>query len=150
MNFKIELIDEARKWYRLYSVWFFVVLGALPDIYNAVVAAGLLEGIFPAESKVPALFSRLVNLIALAGLISRMVKQKKLEYDMEHPIVAPGDPTAAVVSPPIPGLAVVSPIPAKVADAIIESKADELAKAAAEKAEENATQVPSSAPPAGP
>ena len=75
---KIELVDEWRKWYAMYSIWAFVLLGALPDIYNLAVQFNLLTG-----DNAPALLARTINTVAFLGAVSRMVKQKKLDLDAQ-------------------------------------------------------------------
>lgn len=75
---KIELVKEANKWYAMYSIWAFVLLGALPDIYNLAVQFNLLTG-----DSAPAFLARAVNLIAFLGAVGRLVKQKALELDAE-------------------------------------------------------------------
>lgn len=75
---KIELVKEANKWYAMYSIWAFVLLGALPDIYNLAVQFNLLTG-----DSTPAFLARTVNLIAFLGAVGRLVKQKALELDAE-------------------------------------------------------------------
>lgn len=73
---KIQLIEEARKWYAMYSIWAFVLLGAMPDIYNLAIQFNLLTG-----DSAPAFLARTINTIAFLGAMARLVKQKKLELD---------------------------------------------------------------------
>jgi hypothetical protein len=72
------LVDGWRRAYRMYSAWFFVVLMALPDLYNAAIASNVITA-----DQVPQFFARIVNGIAFMGLASRVVRQKKLEKDAE-------------------------------------------------------------------
>lgn len=74
----IELIEGWQKAYRLYSVWFFVLLGSLGDIVNALNAAGIVF-----DEKVPSSVANLLNLIAAIGIVARVVRQKKLAADIE-------------------------------------------------------------------
>lgn len=67
----LQLVDGWKKWYAMYSIWFFAAAGMAPDIWNLVVQSGLLTG---AES--PAALNRIMNVIALGGAIFRLVQQK--------------------------------------------------------------------------
>ena len=75
---KIELIDGWQNAYRLYSFWFFLILGSLGDIMNALQKAGI--GL---EDKVPDSFTSMLNIIAAMGIIARVIRQKKLQADIE-------------------------------------------------------------------
>lgn len=66
----IRLIDDWKRAWKYYSTWALVVLGALPDIYNAIVASGLLD-----STDVPDQFTWTARLVALAGLIMRLIRQ---------------------------------------------------------------------------
>lgn len=68
------LIEGWRKAYAMYSTWFFIIIAALPDLYNQAIASGLLEA-----DTVPKAFARIINLIAFAGLTTRMLKQKRVD-----------------------------------------------------------------------
>lgn len=78
---KFELIDEWKKALSMYSVWAFIALGLAPEIYNLAVQFGMLTG-----DSAPAALSRIINTIAFAGAVLRLVKQKKLEMDSEKPV----------------------------------------------------------------
>ena len=71
ISIEVELIDDAKKFYKLYSIWFFAILGLLPDLYNLAVQDGLISG-----SNAPALLARAINIIAFIGAASGLVKQK--------------------------------------------------------------------------
>ena len=75
---KIELVDEWRKWYAMYSIWAFILLGALPDVYNLAIQFNVISG-----DNAPANLARTVNMVAFLGALGRMMKQKKLELDAE-------------------------------------------------------------------
>ncbi len=75
---KIELVDEWRKWYAMYSIWAFILLGALPDVYNLAIQFNVISG-----DNAPAILARTVNMVAFLGALGRMMKQKKLELDAE-------------------------------------------------------------------
>lgn len=74
----LELVNEWRQFYSMYSVWFFAVIGGAPDLYNLALSSGLLTG-----STAPPELARIINVIAFLGAASRLVKQKKLEAASE-------------------------------------------------------------------
>lgn len=61
-------IDDVGKAWKLASVWFFVALGASPELYDAFVANGMFDS-FPPH------FKLVLKVIAGAGILSRIVKQ---------------------------------------------------------------------------
>lgn len=69
---KIELITNWRHAWKMASVWVFIVIGAFPDIYNAVVAAGL-------HDQLPPMFVNALRILSVVGIGSRIIKQKVLE-----------------------------------------------------------------------
>lgn len=71
-KFELVLIEDWRKCWKLYSVWFFAILMAAPELYNAAISAGLLS-----QEQVPGLFSKLMSLVSFLGLVSRVVAQKQ-------------------------------------------------------------------------
>ncbi|QVD49329.1 hypothetical protein LUCX_259 [Xanthomonas phage vB_XciM_LucasX] len=64
------LIEDWRQAWKFYSMWFYLIVGLSPDIYNLLVAAGLFDG-----TDLPAMFDKGIKLIAAAGAIARLVKQ---------------------------------------------------------------------------
>lgn len=68
---KIQLVDGARAWYRMYSVWFFAAAGMVPEIWNLVVQSGLIT-----QDQSPAALNRIIQLVAVGGAIFRLVQQK--------------------------------------------------------------------------
>lgn len=80
MKFKLELIAEARKWYTMYSIWFFAALGCLPDLFNLAIQNGLIT-----SASAPVLLTRVINLVAFVGAASRLVKQKALAAETPTP-----------------------------------------------------------------
>jgi DMSO reductase anchor subunit len=70
----LELVTEWRKFYTMYSVWFFAIVGAAPDLYNLALQSGLLTG-----ASAPPQLAHLIALISFFGAASRLVKQKKLD-----------------------------------------------------------------------
>ncbi len=75
---KLTFVDEVRVWYKMYSVWFFAILGILPDLYNLAVDNHLLDG-----GNAPAFLARAINVIAFAGAASRLVKQAVVSKEAE-------------------------------------------------------------------
>lgn len=73
-NFR--LVEDWKRAYRFYSVWAIALIGALPDIYNAIAASGLLSGGDAPDDLVWA-----VRLAAVGGLLLRLVQQYKPDPD---------------------------------------------------------------------
>lgn len=67
-----KLISDWRQAWRYYSVWALAVLVALPDLYNALQAAGLMDA-----DAMPPVAAWSVRIVAIAGLVVRFVNQKK-------------------------------------------------------------------------
>jgi hypothetical protein len=74
---KFELIENWKTFYKMYSMWAFVILGLTPDLYNLAVQYHMVDG-----SSAPAALAGMINTLAFAGAALRLVKQKKLEADM--------------------------------------------------------------------
>lgn len=70
----LELVAEWRKFYTMYSVWFFAIVGAAPDLYNLALQSGLLTG-----ASAPPLLTRVIAIVSFVGAASRLIKQKKLD-----------------------------------------------------------------------
>jgi hypothetical protein len=70
---KFQLIEGYQKFYAMWSMWAFAIVGAAPDLYNLAVQYNLLEG-----DSAPAQLARIINTIAFLGAASRMIKQNKL------------------------------------------------------------------------
>lgn len=75
---KFELIDDIEKAWKLYSVWFFVILGFLPQMWDQAVASGLLD-----SPLIPGQFKALVGTISSIALIARLIKQSKGTIEAE-------------------------------------------------------------------
>lgn len=75
---KLQLIDQAGKWYSMYSIWFFALLGVMPELYNLAVSYNMVSG-----EAAPAVLARAINTIAFVGAVSRLIKQKKLALESE-------------------------------------------------------------------
>lgn len=80
---KFELIENWKKAYSFYSMWFFVLLGMAPDIFNLAVSMGVID-----STSAPAILTRLINIVAFLGALTRLLKQKQLELEQEKPAVA--------------------------------------------------------------
>lgn len=78
---KLTFVDEIRVWYRMYSVWFFAILGLLPDLYNLAVQSNLLTG-----EAAPVVLARAMNFIAFLGAASRLVQQKVVAQEKEKQV----------------------------------------------------------------
>ena len=70
----LELVTEWRKFYTMYSVWFFAIVGAAPDLYNLALQSGLLTG-----ASAPPLLTRIIAIVSFVGAASRLIKQKHLD-----------------------------------------------------------------------
>lgn len=77
---EVVLIEDWRKAWKMYSVWFFALLMAFPELYNAAISSGLI-----AQAEVPPLFSKLVTLISFMGMASRLVGQKQKSIEELSP-----------------------------------------------------------------
>lgn len=73
-TFRIGLIDDARRFYRLASVWVFFVIGSLPDIYNGIASMGWVE-------QVPDTFKWILRGAASVGIAARVLKQRARHCD---------------------------------------------------------------------
>jgi hypothetical protein len=83
---KFQLVDEWRRFYTMYSIWAFAIIGLAPDIYNLAVQFNMVSG-----DNAPAALARVINMIAFAGAVLRLVKQKKLELEVTEPAKADVD-----------------------------------------------------------
>lgn len=97
-QFEIGLIDDAKKFYKLYSIWFFALLGLAPDLYNLAVSYHMLDG-----ATAPALLSRIINVVAFVGAAARLVQQKVTTEEAAGPVTEPS--IAAAVSEAALGVA---------------------------------------------
>lgn len=70
----LELVTEWRKFYTMYSVWFFAIVGAAPDLYNLALQSGLLTG-----ASAPPQLAHIIAIVSFVGAASRLVKQKRLD-----------------------------------------------------------------------
>lgn len=68
----IPLIDNWRQCWKLASVQVYVLIAAMPDIYNAVAALGWIDQLPPAAMWV-------VRGMAVLGIAARIIKQKSKE-----------------------------------------------------------------------
>jgi len=68
----MKLIDDARQWWKIGSVWMFVLIGFFPDLYDGVSAMGWLD-------QLPGAAKWSIRALASAGIAVRLIKQKKLQ-----------------------------------------------------------------------
>ena len=66
-----HLILQWRQAWKLTSVWVFLIIGALPDIYNGVVAAGL-------HDELPEPAKNCLRVLAILGIAFRLIKQNAI------------------------------------------------------------------------
>lgn len=67
---KIELIGDWKQAWKYYSVWIYVFIGALPDIFDLAVKMDLLGG-----EGTPDALNYCIKLFSFAGVVMRLVKQ---------------------------------------------------------------------------
>lgn len=72
MSEKQILVTDWRDVWKYYSTWALAVLALVPDIYAALVAAGLLSG-----DDMPAVATWIVRGVAILGIVSRFINQAK-------------------------------------------------------------------------
>lgn len=75
---KLQLIDDWKKAYKLYSIWFFVILGSLPQLWDTAVQSGLME-----TALIPPAFKALVGTISAIALVMRLIKQQSAVLEAE-------------------------------------------------------------------
>lgn len=110
-QFELAMVEDAKKFYKMYSIWFFALLGLTPDLYNLAISNGLIQA-----DHAPAMLARIVNVIAFVGAASRLVQQK---VATEQASGAPNPPIGVAVEGAIVSLAeaAATPAPAPVAPA---------------------------------
>jgi len=70
-----HLIAQWRQAWKLTSVWVFLIIGVFPDVYNAVIAAGLHDEL-PDTAKV------CLRVLAILGIALRLIKQQALSQHL--------------------------------------------------------------------
>ena len=68
----MKLIDNWRQCWKMASVQVYVLIAAMPDVYNAIAALGWVE-----QLPGPAMWT--VRGLAAAGIAARIIKQKNVE-----------------------------------------------------------------------
>lgn len=71
------LIGNWKGAWKLASMWVFLLIAISPELFGIAVQSGFLE-----SDEIPALFARLINLLGLIGMISRVVKQRATEQGL--------------------------------------------------------------------
>lgn len=69
MKLKVGIVDDWRSFWKMHSLYVFVFIGAIPDLWNLVVASGLLN-----ELPVGERLDLLIKWGALLGAMARMLK----------------------------------------------------------------------------
>lgn len=72
MKLKLKLIDNWKKFYKMWSVWVFIIISIAPELHNGLASMGWLE-----QSNQTFLW--VVRILAGVGIFSRLIKQKTLE-----------------------------------------------------------------------
>ena len=68
------LIGDWKSAWKLASMWVFLLIAISPELFQIAVQSGFLE-----SGEVPELFARLINLMGLIGMLSRVIKQRATE-----------------------------------------------------------------------
>lgn len=66
----MKTINNIKKCYKLWSVWFFIIIAIAPDLYNAISTMGWLD-------EAPIALKWFIRTLAVMGLASRLIKQKE-------------------------------------------------------------------------
>lgn len=72
MSDKQIVVSDWRQVWRYYSTWALAVLALVPDIYAALVAAGLFAG-----DDMPEAATWIIRGVAVLGIVSRFINQAK-------------------------------------------------------------------------
>ena len=70
---KIQMVDGYKKFYAMWSMWAFALLGLAPQLFNMAIEFNILT-----SEQAPELLARAINYIAFFGAVSRLVKQQVL------------------------------------------------------------------------
>lgn len=65
------LIADAGKFWKFGTTWVFVLIGAMPDIYNGIASMGWVD-------EVPDKFKWILRGMAASGIVIRVLKQRRL------------------------------------------------------------------------
>lgn len=76
----MALIADWKQGWKFYSTWALALLAVLPDAYNAILAAGLLNA-----EDMPDVASWAIRIVAVLGIVSRFVSQTR--PDAAPPVV---------------------------------------------------------------
>jgi len=79
---KQVIVSDWKQVFRYYSTWALAVLALVPDIYAALVAAGLFTG-----DDMPDAATWIIRGVAIMGIVSRFINQAKPQG--LHPQVDP-------------------------------------------------------------
>jgi hypothetical protein len=66
----IAVIEDWKRAWRFYSVWFFAAVGVMPDAYDMIVASGLLNSPETPEALVWGM-----RFVAIGGIFARVIRQ---------------------------------------------------------------------------
>lgn len=69
-----KIIPDWRQGWKFYSTWALAVLAVMPDIYNALLAADLLN-----TDDIPDYAAWAIRGVAILGIVSRFINQAKPE-----------------------------------------------------------------------
>ena len=69
-----KLISNWREGWKFYSAWALAVLALVPDIYNAILASGVLD-----SETIPSEAAWIIRGVAILGIVSRFINQAKPE-----------------------------------------------------------------------
>jgi len=89
---KLTLIDDWKKSYKLYTMWILSFIAVLPQIWNELTIAGVIN-----SSALPKEFAAVITTLGVIGMTLRIVKQnvEKINQQVAQEIGAsePSTPT---------------------------------------------------------
>lgn len=71
----IKLIAQWKHGWKLTSVWVFLIVGAFPDIYNALISAGL-------HDQLPETAKLWLRSLAALGIVLRLIRQQAVSHHL--------------------------------------------------------------------
>lgn len=75
----VKLINEAKNYWKMWSVRMYALLFIAPDVYNIISSYGILDG-------APVAFVWIVKVLAATGVALRLIKQKGVSDDTTNSI----------------------------------------------------------------
>lgn len=73
---KLTFAEDAKRVWKLYSVWAFAAVGAFPDVYNGIASMGWAD-------EIPSTAKWILRGLAGLGIFFRVLKQQKAPVDVK-------------------------------------------------------------------